>query len=266
MQRRWLGLIASLFVATGAPIRERASGTREATPLHLVVNIPAYRLEVWSRDTLLRVMAVAVGTRSFKSPRGAFEITSVEWNPWWIPPDHPWAAGQKPMPPGPTNPMGRVKLNFRPLYFLHGSPLEGSIGSAASHGCIRLKNVDAIALAMTVLRAGSPHVTDDEVSAIATSSATRFIDLDRPVALDMRYDRVVIRSDSIFIYQDIYRLATRSLRDEVTAVLGARLTDGALNPAALDAFTARVPPAGKAAAIADLVDVRKSPTQQPETD
>jgi len=264
MQRRRLGLIASLVVATGAPPPEWAArATTTEAPVHVVVNIPAFRLEVWSHDTLLRVMPVAVGMRNFKSPRGAFEITSIEWNPWWIPPDHPWAAGQKPTPPGPANPMGRVKLNFRPLYFLHGSPLEGSIGTSASHGCIRLKNADAIALATLVLHAGSPRLTDAELSAMAASGATRLIELDEAVGLDMRYDRVVVRSDSIFIYQDIYKLSARSLRDEVVAVLDARGPDVSVNVAAVDAFTSRVPAAGKGIAIRELV-VRQSPTRKPE--
>ena len=100
---------------------------------------------------------------------------------------------------------------------------------------------------------------------MAASPTTRLIDLDEPVSLDLRYDRVVVRSDSIFIYQDVYKLAARSLRDEVVSVLNARVPDGSVNGAAVDAFIARVPAAGKGTSISELMDVRESPAQITET-
>lgn len=83
-------------------------------PLHLVVNIPAYRLDAYVSDSLVRSIGVAPGMPNYPTPRGEFQITSVEWNPWWIPPHSPWAAKEHPTPPGPDNPMRRVKLNFLP--------------------------------------------------------------------------------------------------------------------------------------------------------
>src|SRR3954470_4436275 len=137
------------------------------SPLRIDVNIPSFRLDVYLGDSLARTMPIAAAMPSFKSPRGAFTITSVEWNPWWIPPASSWAAKEKRTPPGPRNPMGRVKINFRPMYFLHGTPLDASIGSAASHGCIRLHNADAIALAQLVLRYGAPRLSEDALARLA---------------------------------------------------------------------------------------------------
>ncbi len=85
------------------------------------------------------------------------------------PPASAWAKKEQPMPPGPGNPMGRVKLNFRPLYFLHGTPVPSSMGSAALHGCIRMHIADAIALARDVLAAGgvdTATVDDERVRAL----------------------------------------------------------------------------------------------------
>src|SRR5678815_748250 len=104
------------------------AGVVGAQPMRLVANIPAYRLEVYIGDSVIRTLGIAPGQPGFRTPRGSFAISSIEWNPWWIPPDSRWAAKEKPTPPGPSNPMGPVKLNFLPLYFLHGTPFEHSIG------------------------------------------------------------------------------------------------------------------------------------------
>ena len=93
-------------------------------PMRVVVNVPAFRVDVYVGDSVVQSMPIAVGMRSFRTPRGEFSITSVECNPWWIPPDRAWARKEKPTPPGPSNPMGRVKINFQPLYFLHSTPWD----------------------------------------------------------------------------------------------------------------------------------------------
>jgi len=259
MQRRRLGLIASLLVAAGVSPRERAvhAPTTE-TPVHVVVNIPAFRLEVWAHDTLLRAMRVAVGMRSFKSPRGEFDITSIEWNPWWIPPNSAWAAKQRPMPPGPNNPMGRVKLNFRPLYYLHGTPLEHSIGSAASHGCIRLRNDDALALAEFVQRAGSPTMAASELAALLTDTQhSRRIRLEQPVPIELRYDRVEIRDGVVTVYRDVYGFGGRPLRDQLLTALGQHGYDiGLVDTAQVSALIRHIDAKGNAVPLARLLRFR----------
>jgi murein L,D-transpeptidase YcbB/YkuD len=187
--------------------------------VRVVVNLPAYRLDMYVDDSVIHTLPVAVGLPRFPTPRGKFEITSVEWNPWWIPPDRDWAARERPTPPGPKNPMGRVKINFRPLYFLHGTPLESSIGTAASHGCIRLTNADAIALARLVHQYGSPALAD--VDALIASMKTQLVTLDVKIPLDLRYDLAEIRGETLWVHRDIYHIATRSRRDDVYAALAA---------------------------------------------
>lgn len=189
-------------------------------PLTLDLNIPAYRLDVLEEGKPPRSYRVAVGMRQFRTPTGSFAITAIEWNPWWVPPSSPWASGERVTPPGPANPMGRVKLAFRPFYFLHGTPLEESLGTAGSHGCVRLSNADAIALARVVQSAGSPATTESEIdSLIADTAATRRFSLSMPVPLLVRYDLVELRRDSLWLYPDIYRLSTKLLADEALAAI-----------------------------------------------
>ena len=65
-------------------------------------------------------------------------------NPTWFPPDSPWAAGLGPVPPGVSNPLGTRWIGTSaPAIGMHGTPQSGSIGSRASHGCIRMYIHDA---------------------------------------------------------------------------------------------------------------------------
>ncbi len=91
-----------------------------------------------------RVFGVATGQSSYPTPLGHFHI-EVKWeNPWWYPPDSPWAAGAKPIPPGPGNPLGTrwMGLDVDGIG-IHGTPDAASIGYSASHGCIRMYIHDA---------------------------------------------------------------------------------------------------------------------------
>lgn len=111
---------------------------------------------------------VAVGTKKHATPGGRFTVKHIVWNPAWNPPDEKWAKGKDPTPPGhPKNPMRGVKLFFQePDYYIHGTNDEESIGSAASHGCIRMVEVDAVELARYLMEhtgAGKPDSWYDKV-------------------------------------------------------------------------------------------------------
>ncbi len=189
-------------------------------PLRISIEIPAYRLDAYVGDTVVQRSPVAVGMNRFRTPHGEFAVTTIEWNPWWNPPDSPWAAHEKRTPPGPTNPMGRVKINFSPFYFMHGTPDSGSVGRSASHGCVRMRNGDAISLARLVHRYASPYVSDAAVdSMLADAGHTHTIELKDIVPVDVRYDLAELLDERVYLYRDIYRLAARSPRDEVYVAL-----------------------------------------------
>jgi lipoprotein-anchoring transpeptidase ErfK/SrfK len=86
-----------------------------------------------------RTFGVATGQSVYPTPLGRFDIV-VKWeNPWWYPPDSPWAKGAKPIPPGPGNPLGTRWMGLSaPGVGIHGTPDPASIGYSASHGCIRM--------------------------------------------------------------------------------------------------------------------------------
>jgi lipoprotein-anchoring transpeptidase ErfK/SrfK len=93
---------------------------------------------------LVRTFNVATGQSIYPTPTGTFSIVDMQRDPWWRPPDSPWAQGLKPIPPGPGNPLGTRWMGLTaPGVGIHGTPDDASIGYSASHGCIRMHIPDA---------------------------------------------------------------------------------------------------------------------------
>jgi lipoprotein-anchoring transpeptidase ErfK/SrfK len=105
----------------------------------IVIRRSSNRLLLYNGVKYRRFFAVATGQSQYPTPLGRFKIV-VKWrNPWWYPPDSPWAAGQSPVPPGPDNPLGTRWMGLSaPGVGIHGTPSDGSIGYSVSHGCIRM--------------------------------------------------------------------------------------------------------------------------------
>ncbi len=218
--------------SAGAPhlVTRRALPTGTDT-LALVLNVPAFRLDVYEGERRTHVVRVAVGLPAYPTPIGVFTIWRVIWNPWWIPPDRPWARGERITPPGPGNPMGRVKLDFLPLYFLHGTRDVASIGHAASHGCVRLTNADAVALATLVVEHGAAPAMPARMPAGDSSwTPTDTVILLTPIPLEVRYDLAEVRGDTLLLHPDVYR---RDRTGELPRALAA-LTRAGIPPAQID--------------------------------
>ena len=105
----------------------------------IVIRRSSNQLMLYDGVKYVRFFAVATGQSIYPTPLGRFAIV-VKWrNPWWYPPNSPWAQGQKPIPPGPNNPLGTRWMGLSaPGVGIHGTPSDASIGYSVSHGCIRM--------------------------------------------------------------------------------------------------------------------------------
>jgi lipoprotein-anchoring transpeptidase ErfK/SrfK len=105
----------------------------------IVIRRGSNRLQLYQGMRYRRYYAVATGQSQYPTPLGRFTIV-VKWkNPWWYPPNSPWAEGQEPIPPGPNNPLGTRWMGLSaPGVGIHGTPSDASIGYSVSHGCIRM--------------------------------------------------------------------------------------------------------------------------------
>jgi lipoprotein-anchoring transpeptidase ErfK/SrfK len=113
-------------------------------------------LHLYSGESLVRTLGVATGQAAYPTPSGMWHIVNMQANPWWIPPNSAWAAGEKPVPPGPGNPLGTRWMGLDAAGVgIHGTPDAASIGYSASHGCIRMHIPDAEWL-FTQVSVGTP--------------------------------------------------------------------------------------------------------------
>jgi lipoprotein-anchoring transpeptidase ErfK/SrfK len=110
----------------------------------IVIKRSSNLLTLYRGDRYVRQFHVATGQAAYPTPLGHFEVVVKYRNPWWYPPPDPWAAGEKPTPPGPGNPLGTRWMGLSaPGVGIHGTPDSASVGYSLSHGCIRMYISDA---------------------------------------------------------------------------------------------------------------------------
>ena len=110
----------------------------------IIVDLSERRLYLYRNGDLEKKYGVAVGTPSHPTPRGDFKIVLKRYMPTWSNPGSAWAEGMpKTIAPGPSNPLGTRALNINsPGIRIHGTSADSSIGTAASHGCMRMHRWD----------------------------------------------------------------------------------------------------------------------------
>jgi lipoprotein-anchoring transpeptidase ErfK/SrfK len=111
----------------------------------IVVTRAANTLRLFHGKTLVRTFRVATGQAIYPTPAGLWRIMDKQLNPWWYPPTYDsWAKGLKPVPPGPSNPLGTRWMGLNaPGVGIHGTDAPTSIGYSESHGCVRMQIPDA---------------------------------------------------------------------------------------------------------------------------
>lgn len=109
----------------------------------IIIERARFRLTLW-RAGRRETFPIAVGQPAYPTPVGNFKVITKQRNPTWYPPSSPWAAGLGPVPPGVGNPLGTRWMGISsPGIGIHGTPVPSSIGTRASHGCIRMYMRDA---------------------------------------------------------------------------------------------------------------------------
>jgi lipoprotein-anchoring transpeptidase ErfK/SrfK len=106
-------------------------------------------LRLFVNQRLAKTYSVGIGALGFETPRGIYEIESKAVNPAWYVPDKAWAgdlAGKVIPGDDPDNPIKARWMGFWDGAGIHGTADEASIGTAASHGCIRMLIRDVIDL------------------------------------------------------------------------------------------------------------------------
>ena len=151
--------------------KDTNTGSTAAEPDKKAARGKAARVEVNKTERAVRVFAddgaliayypASVGSDDRPAPSGKFEVRAVAENPVYRYKPEFKFKGQKAkeeveIAPGPNNPVGLVWIALTAdTYGIHGTPWPDKVSKTASHGCIRLTNWDALALAKMVKK-GTP--------------------------------------------------------------------------------------------------------------
>ena len=117
-------------------------------PTYIVVDRSNFTLTLYKDLKVEKQYTVAIGAQGFDTPTGLYSIQDKQVDPVWNVPDSEWAgslAGQT-IPPGPDNPLKARWMGIYNGAGIHGTTDTGSLGSAASHGCVRMAIPDVIDL------------------------------------------------------------------------------------------------------------------------
>jgi len=120
----------------------------KAYPRYIYIDRASFALRFYYHLKLERSYTIAVGQQGLETPAGLYHVTDKQVNPYWHVPNSAWAgslAGQV-IPPGPSNPLQARWIGIYNGAGIHGTSDIGSLGSAASHGCVRMSIPDVIEL------------------------------------------------------------------------------------------------------------------------
>ncbi|HKB50064.1 MAG TPA: L,D-transpeptidase/peptidoglycan binding protein [Solirubrobacterales bacterium] len=128
------------------PLKPEVTASEVASryPSYLTLDRATFTLRLWEHLKLAKTYTVAVGQEGLETPEGLYDIQEKQENPSWHVPNSAWAgdlAGQV-IPPGPEDPIKARWMGIFEGAGIHGTEEIESLGSAASHGCVRMSIPD----------------------------------------------------------------------------------------------------------------------------
>lgn len=189
------------------------------TDTRIVVNAPAFRMDLFQNGKLLKTYRVGIGYPEFPLPTGMRRADTIIFNPSWTPPDEPWVKGK--FQPGrkvsgasDLNPLGALKIPIGMPSLIHGGKESDKIGGFASHGCVGLTNVQVKEFAPMIAQLGGSQLTAENISTLEKhKSKTSSIKLPNPVPIDLRYETIVAQNGALHIFRDVYERGTNTLEN-----------------------------------------------------
>ena len=234
VSERWRGGVDS-GVGNGSS-SGTAGGGATATPnsipqdTRVVVNAPAYRMDVFENGQLIKSYKVGIGYPEFPLPTGLRKASTIIFNPTWTPPDEPWVespsskvkVGEKVEAGSKLNPLGLIKIPIGSPSLIHGGKSPAKLGTFASHGCVGLTDPLVQDFSKLLAKVGGAQMSDQHVAGYAKNrTETKEVKLDRPIPVELRYETIVVTDDGkLHIYRDVYDRDTNT-EENLRAVLQA---------------------------------------------
>ncbi|HEV7859977.1 MAG TPA: L,D-transpeptidase [Pyrinomonadaceae bacterium] len=192
----------------------------------IVVNAPAYRMDVFENGRLVKTYKVGIGYPEFPLPTGLRKASDIIFNPTWTPPDSPWVATMKKVKAGEKveagsklNPLGPIKIPIGLPSLIHGGKSPAKIGGFASHGCVGLTNPQVQDFARMLGQIGGANLTDADIANYAKNKTeTKDVKLAHSVPVELRYETIVVEDGKLHVYRDVYDHNTNT-EENLRAVL-----------------------------------------------
>jgi lipoprotein-anchoring transpeptidase ErfK/SrfK len=197
------------------------------TDTRIIVNIPAYRMDVFRNGSLVKSYKVGIGYPQFPLPQGLRKAQQIIFNPTWTPPDEPWVSGMN-MTPGQVvaagskgNPLGPIKIPIGAPSLIHGGKPLAKIGTFASHGCVGMTNEQVKDFAKVLAQASQTDLSEETMSAyLKKRTRTQVLNLGQLIPVELRYETIVFEDGRLHIYRDVYDQHTNT-EESLRAVLAA---------------------------------------------
>jgi lipoprotein-anchoring transpeptidase ErfK/SrfK len=201
----------------------------------IVVNIPAFRMDVFRDGSLVKSYKIGIGYPEFPLPTGLRKAQSIIFNPTWTPPDEPWVAkmknvsvGQKVEAGSKLNPLGPIKIPIGLPSLIHGGKSPAKLGTFASHGCVGLTTPQIQDFAKLLAQVGGSDISDAAIKDyFSDKTKTKVVKLDQTIPVELRYETIVLEDGKLHIYRDVYGQGTNT-EANLRAVLeanGVKLED-----------------------------------------
>ncbi|HKR15532.1 MAG TPA: L,D-transpeptidase [Pyrinomonadaceae bacterium] len=198
------------------------------TDTRIVVNIPAYRMDLFKDGSLVKTYKVGIGYPEFPLPQGMRTADTVIFNPTWTVPDESWAAEMKNVSVGETveagsknNPLGWIKIPIGLPSLIHGGKAPAKIGKFASHGCVGLTNPQIKDFAMRLAEASGTDIPVEQVDDyLQQRTKTREVKLHETIPVELRYETIVVEDGKLHVYKDVYQQKTNT-EENLRSVLNA---------------------------------------------
>src|SRR5256714_7438336 len=180
--------------ANAEPVQLRGpNAVRKDT--RIVVNIPAFRMDVFRQGALLKSYKIGIGYQQFPLPTGFRKAEMIIFNPTWTQPNESWASDPGLVVPAGDkgNPLGPIKIPIGGANLIHGGKALAKIGTFASHGCVGLTNDEVKDFTKILAEATKIDLTEDTISGyMKHRTRTQVVKLPKPVPVELRYETIVI--------------------------------------------------------------------------
>ncbi len=214
LRQRWSGTNETGDNASNSSEAHASSSKFNVVPTdsRIVVNAPAYRMDVFESGQLVKSYKIGIGYPEFPLPTGTRKASTIIFNPTWTPPDEPWVESSNKVKPGEKieagsklNPLGPIKIPIGLPSLIHGGKSPAKLGGFASHGCVGLTTPQIQDFSQVLARLAGSELTLEQIMAYAkTPKETKDVKLNRSVTVELRYETIVIEDGKLHIYRDVY--------------------------------------------------------------